>query len=171
MTKSFWISTILLLVGILFPPNLYAHRIPLVMTTIEKMDDGKIGITHRFHAHDAISILGKDADVKSPNLEDIKNRAIFALYTRDNFLMAVKDQATGDITPRALKIVGAEIDGEYLFIYQELDASELPANAYLRSTLLSEVGDDWLSHVNVNTNGEIESLTFSGKSRWRSLGN
>ena len=171
MTKSFWISSILLLVGILFPPNLYAHRIPLVMTTIEKMDDGKIGITHRFHAHDAISILAKAKDVKSPNLEDVKNRAKFALYTRDNFLMASKEAKTGEISPTVLKIIGAEVEGEYIFIYQELDSASLPPNAYLRSTLLSEMGNDWLSHVNVNTNGEIESLTFSGKSRWRSLGN
>ncbi len=146
-----------------------AHRKPVVMTTIEKIEGDKLGITHRFHAHDAVSILALDPQNTQPELDSLRSRAKVALYVSEHFLMATR-QAEGPLAPVELKLIGAELEGEFLFVYQE---TELPAsmdNMYARSDLLSEIGNDWLSHVNLTIDEVIRTITFSGKTRWKPIG-
>jgi len=153
-----------------------AHRLPTTETTIEPLEDGTLGITHRFHTHDVIRILLADPDIGQPDPTDLEHQARFALYVAEHFEIALPDDAT-QRQPVEADILGAEMAGDYFFVYQELT---LPADVdtlWFRSTLLIELGEKWMSHLNVQTgsgsiddDGEtIRSASFSGRSKWERI--
>ncbi|WOI53362.1 DUF6702 family protein [Parvularcula sp. LCG005] len=127
-----------------------AHRQPEVMTTINYTGEGKKAatqITHRIHAHDAIQLLATLPTVSTPNLDDTKNLARLALYASRQFDM-----------DGSVKTLGAEIEGNYVYVYQEAKGHP----TLLGSHILSDFSDDWSNYVNVEIDGrEDTSYVFS----------
>ena len=68
----------------------------------------------------------------------------------------------------ALELIGAELDGEFVLVYQEF-SGELPAALAIRDDILREVFPDQINHVNVATGGEVRSVTFSDDDEWHTL--
>lgn len=152
-----------------------AHRLPTTETTIAPLEDGALGITHRFHTHDVIRILLADPEIGQPDPTDLEHQARFALYVADHFEIALPGSDEFQRQPVEAEILGAELDGDYFFVYQEL---ALPADVdtlWFRSTLLSELDERWMSHLNLETgngsgDGEtIRSASFSGRSKWQKI--
>jgi hypothetical protein len=93
-----------------------AHRGHGVWTDIVWNGSG-FEITHRLHLADAVNIqrsLGGRGDIDTP-----RGLALLALYVEERFLLLVDSRT---ITPQTL---GAEIDDDFLFVYQEW-MTELP---------------------------------------------
>ncbi|NHK28306.1 hypothetical protein FF098_010350 [Parvularcula flava] len=152
-----------------------AHRQPTTETTIAPLDDGTLGITHRFHTHDVIRILLADPDIGQPDPTDLEHQARFALYVAEHFEIARPGEDGLQGQPLKAGILGAEMAGDYFFVYQEL---LLPAEVdalWFRSTLLSELGEQWNSRLNIETdsgNGDgetIRSASFSSRSKWEKI--
>lgn len=145
-----------------------AHRLPLSITIISPTDDGKMGITHRLSSHDAIRILELDGNDEQPELSKLKAQAKIARYVSKHFLVSQTGKPK-DLQPITLKIIGAELDDDRFYIYQEMPMPAAGQAWYLQSSILKDLGADWLSHVNYSFDNAVRTLTFSGKPRWQKL--
>jgi hypothetical protein len=142
-----------------------AHRMPGSLSTIKtNPTSGSIEIIHRLHNHDAelgmITLLGD----RTITLDTLVGRAQLALYVEDRFAIAgVEDGSPG--APLLLDLVGAELDGEFVLVYQEYHG-QLPAIVAVRDDILRDVFPDQVNHVNIAVGGEVRSLTFSEDDEW-----
>ena len=87
-----------------------AHRQPEVETTVEVIPgtvSPVLGITHRLHAHDALTLLRVLGEGR-PDLEDETQLAKLAVYAADALTL------TGDAASNPF---GAEVEGNYVFVY------------------------------------------------------
>lgn len=142
-----------------------AHRMPGSLSTIKKNPTtGSIEIIHRLHNHDAefgvIAVL-KDRTI---TLDTLVGRAQLALYVEERFLVAALiDGVVG--APLELDLIGAELDGEFVLVYQEFKG-ELPDAIAVRNDILRDVLPEQVNHVNIAVGGEVRTLTFQGDDEW-----
>jgi len=101
------------------------------------------------------------------SLENLVGRAQLALYVEERFFIArLSDGRAGE--KLALELVGAELDGEFVLVYQQF-TGDFPAGFAIRDDILRDVFPEQVNHVNVATGGEVRSVTFSGDDEWRTL--
>lgn len=112
-------------------------------------------ITHRIHLHDAQQALVRAGLLDEPDLTPLRNRAQLALFVGEQFRLAVEDN---DI---ALDILGAEIDGNYVYIYQQAEMLAAPDALYIESNILRTVFSDQSNHVNVTLSDTVQTLIFA----------
>ena len=158
---------LVMLVLVLAATAASAHRMPGSLSTIKaNPNTGGVEVIHRLHNHDAeigiITILND----RSFSLEQLLGRAQLALYVEERFLLAAVDN--GSIgAPLELELIGAELDGEFVLVYQELNG-ELPNEIAVRDDILRDVFPDQVNHVNIAIGGEVRSLTFQQDDEWHS---
>jgi hypothetical protein len=145
-----------------------AHRMPGSISTVKRSASGEsIEIIHRLHAHDAELGLATVQSDSRFSLETLVSRAQLALYVEERFTLAgYADGKPGD--KLALELLGAELDGEFVLVYQEY-AGELPAALAMRNDILRDVFPEQINHINVASGGEVHSVTFSGDDEWQVL--
>jgi hypothetical protein len=144
----------------------YADRQPGSLSTIKTSPGtGNIEVIHRLHNHDAeLGVIAIHGD-RSQTLDKLEGRARLALYVEERFIVAsVTDSDIGP--PIALELVGAELDGEYILVYQEF-AGRLPARIAVRNDILRDVFPEQVNLVNISTGGEVRSLTFRADDKWQ----
>jgi len=146
----------------------FAHRMPGSLSTIKpNVNSGVIEVIHRLHIHDAelgMVVLTGERDL---TLDQLAGRARLALHVEEQFSIApVVDGEIGSRLP--LELIGAELDGEFVLVYQQYDGN-LPADIAISDTILSDVFPGQINHVNVATGDEIRSLTFSEDAGWLTL--
>ena len=138
-----------------------AHREPGSLTTIEwnELAD-KTEIIHRLHSHDAE--LGVGAVLNRPNLSalDLEGRAYIALYVEERFQIAGSD---GEL---ALDLIGAELAGDHVLIYQERDG-RLPDKISVRDSILRDAYPAQINLVNIEDGDATHSLTFADDDEWK----
>ena len=146
----------------------HAHRMPGSISTVKPSASGdSIEIIHRLHSHDAELGLAAVLGESGISLETLIGRAQLALYVEERFELAelVDGRAGGELV---LELIGAELDGEFVLVYQEL-AGQLPSALAIRDDILRDVFPEQVNHVNVATGGEVRSVTFSDDDEWRTL--
>lgn len=142
-----------------------ADRQPGSLTTIKaNPNSGNTEIIHRLHGHDAeLGIVTALGD-RSLTLDKLIGRARLALYVEERFNIALTT-VDGIGAPLDLELIGAEPDGEFVLVYQELKG-QLPAQVAVRDDILRDVFPEQVNQVNVAAGGEVRSLTFRGDDRW-----
>ena len=126
---------------------------------------GSIEIIHRLHNHDAELGVTAVLNDRSITLDTLVGRAQLALYVEERFLIAeFADGVVG--APLELDLVGAELDGEFVLVYQEL-GGELPDVIAVRNDILRDVLPAQVNHVNIAVAGEVRTLTFQGDDEWQ----
>jgi hypothetical protein len=141
---------------------------PGSISTVKRGASGDtIEIIHRLHTHDAELGVATTLGKRNISLETLVDRAQLALYVEERFVIAA--YADGQIGNRLpLELIGAELDGEFVLVYQEF-AGELPADLAIRDDILRDVFPEQVNHVNVAVGAEVRSVTFSGDDDWRML--
>jgi hypothetical protein len=142
-----------------------AHRAKQALTTIERnARSGHIEIVHSMHWHDAE--LGLAAATGNPQLSltTLESRARLALYVEQRF--GLVDAKTS--LPLQPELIGAELSGDYVLVYQEL-AAPLPRALAVRDDLLRDVFPEQVNQVNLLLGGAVRSLTFAGNDTWKTL--
>ena len=165
MTRASWNRRAAALAALLlFSVFANAHRQPVGLTTIERNDvSGTIEIVHRFHRHDAELALAAITRQPDTLLIDLESQARFALYVAERFVMA----AHADDPEIALNLLGAELDGDYILVYQDC-ANELPVNFAVRNDALRDIYPEQVNHVNIRIGSDRRTLTFAKDDSWRS---
>ena len=115
-----------------------------------------IEIMHRFRVHDAEhavkQILGKDADI----INSKKTQNQFGKYVHQRFNLF--DSAQQHLP---LKMVGVELDGKFLWVYQETTQPTKLDNMTIRHDALRDLWPEQVNTINVEGKGKLQTLSFT----------
>ena len=143
----------------------YAHQQKTAVTRLLfNANTGSLEIMHRLFLHDAEHAASVVFGTKQDINESADSRALFGSYVVNRFAVAVDDLGSlQELTPHYL---GEEIDGQYLWVYQEVPdfaATHIDKALKLRiiNSVLRDVWPDQSNLVNVERGGNIESITFA----------
>ncbi len=138
----------------------FAHREPGSLTTIEwNPATGQTEIIHRLHSHDAELGVGAILDMPDLSVLDLEGRAYIALYVEERFRIAGDD---GDLS---LALIGAEIAGDHILVFQEL-SGRLPGTIRVLDHILRDVYPTQVNLVNIKDGESVYSLEFSAGADW-----
>ena len=144
--------TLLLCLGAL---HTAAHRQHQMWTTIVEADTPeRLEISHRIHAEDAIQILQNTGFI-DPELNSLQEFAQLALYLESTFIITSPDGK-----PTLPKLSGSELEGNYIFVYQELSGTHHADEYTYQSSGLMEVHTDQVNYIQIYRNNQVETLEF-----------
>lgn len=136
-----------------------AHRQHINWTSITwNATSQQLEIEHQLHEHDAQLVLG-DLQQELPDLLRTADRARVALYVAEHFSLALADQ-----DPAALELIGAELSGNMLFVYQSLPLSQAPVALTISTRILMDLYPDQINKVNIDIAPPTQTLTFNTQS-------
>ena len=164
MKKSSWFLWVALL-SLVDSHLLLAHRQPEALTTIScNPNTGSTEIVHQLHVHDAEQVLEELPENRRTSIDSLEGQARLALYIEERFKLA--DQ-NGD--PLAnVKVLGAELEGDTLYAYQEY-AKTLPQTIRIRNDILRDILPSQVNTVNILTEAGVRTLVFSGEDNCKSV--
>ncbi|MBC2607836.1 DUF6702 family protein [Pelagicoccus albus] len=159
------LSIVLAALAWLSASDLLAHRKPEAFTSITRNENsGTVEIVHTLHAHDVEPIIDRILNDKGQSLETLEGRARMAIYVEKRFGIR---EATTD-KPLSLTLVGAEVSGEHLYVYQEYEGY-LPDSFSIRSDILRDVYSKQSNLVSIKTETIRLTLFFTGKDKWKAV--
>lgn len=136
----------------------YAHREKTTETEITwSADGGYLYATHKFHLHQTEVSLFEAGITHSAKFESLRARAELALYVEKNFTLQTLTEK-----PITLEILGAEIVGRDVYVYQQAKMDAAPKGLIVTCNLLRDFIPDQINHVDVKLGGKINSLAFRG---------
>jgi len=152
-----------LLMGAVCAPS-FAHQLKSAISTVLfNANSQHLEIMHRFYLHDAehaVAALGfKNADIVS----DTTTQKAFADYVTEHFKMVIDEKQV------TLNSVGYEVDGRFLWVYQDTKLPGKVGSIQIKHSALQDIWPDQINTVNVEgqINGDkaLKTLTFreSGK--------
>jgi hypothetical protein len=160
-----WVPA-LLVVAWLIPTPLVAHRAHISLTTVEWNARARtLELIHRVHLHDAQRVLDEVAPTRDLALADLEGRARFALYVESCLALWLGSEEA----ELALTLVGAEIEGDHILVFQEIELPEHPSALRVKCTLLRDLFDDQANHVNLTVDERTRTLRFSGEDETKSV--
>ena len=110
-------------------------------------------LTHRLHLSDAILAL-RTLD-KSANVDTLEGQAVLAIYVERNFGIDGVD------TPKTLTTLGAEIDDDFFYVYQEWVTALPKSMPSFYSTVLEDILADTHSWIHYETPDTQQTLELS----------
>lgn len=139
-----------------------AHRAKSVLTLVRwNGGAGLLEVDHALHAHDGEMALNRIMKVATPDLSQVKDQARLALYTEARFTLTPPDAEA-----LALRLVGAELAGDNLHVFQDVPLPAPPARLRVRNAILRDVFRTQVNQVNFDMDGgdpaRIRTLTFIG---------
>jgi len=140
--------------------NGFAHQQKTAVTRILfNASTGNIEVMHRFLLHDAEHAAGVVFGQAQDLIESADSRALFGSYVINRFSIEVID-GSGDSTALRLDYVGEEIDGQFLWVYQEAEQIADVKGLRVVNLALRDVWPDQVNLVNIEKEGKIYSLSF-----------
>lgn len=140
------------------------------ITLLFNDNSDRLEVSHRFLVHDAEHVFSqlydtKKLDLSGDLLQDERSQAAFAAYVEAHFQLADKARQT-----LPLELIGFEVDGKFLWVYQE---TAIPATDTLnvKHTALHDLWPSQINHVNVEMRGEVRSVRLQKRDsqNWRSI--
>ncbi len=145
----------------LIPGFSAAHQQKTAVTRILFNEStGNIEVMHRFFIHDAEHAAGVVFGESQNLMESAQSRELFSNYVINRFAVAVED-SQGANTDLSLDYVGEEIDGQFIWVYQETRQMQDVAALSVVHLALRDVWPDQANLVNVEKDGQVHSLSFS----------
>ena len=153
------LALLCLLCGLL-PGLSAAHEQKTAVTRILFNDStGNIEVMHRFFIHDAEHAAGLVFGETQNLMESADSRKLFSNYVMNRFAVAAEN-SQGELTELNLEYVGEEIDGQFLWVYQEIGRLQDINALSVVHLALRDVWPDQANLVNVHRDGQIHSLSF-----------
>ena len=141
--------TPLLLVTLLVSPASWAHREHGFWTQVVWVG-AHFEISHQLHLADAIVLL--QALDPNEHIDSLRGQALLAIHVEENFSMNLPD-VVGSIAT-----IGAEIDDDFIFIYQEWHGAKPPAWPTFSHTAILAAYPDAETRVRYQIDGINEVL-------------
>ncbi len=165
LKRTFLVSLCSLL---LIPFNAQAHREKTVLTTITCNPRTELlEIVHRTFAHDVEHTLGNHLQAQG-GLDNLEAQARISVELSNSFMLW---DSKGKKSP--LTLIGAELEAEYFFIYQEAPCSALSEITSVRHEMLRNYWPDMTNYLNVyfapDAGTGTRSLTFASDSGIQTL--
>ncbi len=140
----------------------FAHQQKTAVTRVLfNANSGNIEVMHRFYVHDAEHAASVIFGERQTLMESAESRELFSNYVRNRFaIQATFEDAS--VRELDLEYVGEEIDGQFLWVYQEIPQGQPIAAMTIVNLALRDVWPDQANLVNIERDGAIFSLEFSG---------
>ncbi len=125
---------------------------------------GNVEVMHRFLVHDAEHAVRQLLDPEADIIASAPAREQFAQYVIERFSLLGLE---GNTLP--LEYVGQEIDGIFLWVYQEMP---IPVQLNGLSIIHNALRDLWPEQnnlVNIERDGMVQTLNFTGTVEWQSV--
>jgi len=152
---------LLTLLCCLVPSLSAAHEQKTAVTRILFNDStGNIEVMHRFFIHDAEHAAGVVFGEAQNLMESADSRKLFSNYVMNRFAIAAED-SRGETTALNLQYVGEEIEGQFLWVYQEVGQLQDVSALSVVHVALRDIWPDQANLVNVEKDGQIYSLSFA----------
>lgn len=120
---------------------------------------GNLEVMHRFFIHDAEHAAGLIFGERQMLAESRESRELFSSYVINRFSIEASFRK-GNSEVLGLSYVGEEVDGQFLWVYQEIPAQEGIMAFTIENLALRDVWSDQSHLVNIERDGRIYSLTF-----------
>ncbi|MFT6092791.1 MAG: hypothetical protein ACJA2Q_000680 [Pseudohongiellaceae bacterium] len=147
----------------------FAHEQKTAVTRIVfNPANENIEVMHRFLVHDAEHAAAKVFGVGQNLLESAESRELFSSYVINRFSIEA-ELASGEVIAIALNYVGAEVDGQFLWVYQETSIIDSIESFTMVNMALRDVWPDQSNLVNVDREGEVYSVLFDGGAQVKRL--
>ena len=147
------------------PSMVEAHQQKAAVTRVLfNSNSGNLEVMHRFLLHDAEHALQQLFDPTADIIASEIAREQFAAYVTERFALL---DANGSTLP--LRYVGQDLDGSFLWVYQEM---HLPGAMTSMSVVHNALRDVWAEQnnlVNIERNDAIQTLNFNGSIEWLSV--
>jgi len=138
------------------PPQSFAHDAPRVETVVKLDESGELEVTHTLQLSAAQRLLFKAGIIDKNDMTGLRARAQAALYSSERFEL----MADGKTIP--LEILGAELGGGHLYIYQTGSLDALPEKWSAKNSILRDLSPRFDNVINVPTEDGIRTIVFSG---------
>lgn len=151
-----------ILLGLLLMSTGEAHQQKNAVTRILFNENtGNIEVMHRFFIHDAEHAAGLIFGERQMLAESRESRELFSSYVINRFSIEASFRE-GNSEVLGLSYVGEEVDGQFLWVYQEIPAQDDIMAFTIVNLTLRDVWSDQSNLVNIERDGRIYSLTFDG---------
>ena len=151
-----------ILLGLLVMSTGEAHQQKNAVTRILFNENtGNIEVMHRFFIHDAEHAAGLIFGERQMLAESRESRELFSSYVINRFSIEASFRE-GNSEVLGLSYVGEEVDGQFLWVYQEIPAQDDIMAFTIVNLTLRDVWSDQSNLVNIERDGRIYSLTFDG---------
>ncbi|WP_295802266.1 DUF6702 family protein [uncultured Microbulbifer sp.] len=157
--------TVFLILSLLMACHAQAHQMKTAISRVLFNErTGNVEIMHRFYVHDAEHALGEITGKQEYLLENPEAQLQFARYVSAHFAMGL-----GEPKPVTLAHVGQEVDGKFIWVYQEMPAPAQVGELWFRFDALQDQWPEQVNQINVEGLGKVRSLRFDNRSRWQKL--
>ncbi len=147
----------------IFAGELLAHQQKESYTTVQfNQRTQKLEVMHRFYLHDAEHVLNMVSSNKVDLTLDPEAQSAFADYVQLAF--DLKDASKNSLL---LNYIGFEIDGKYLWVYQETDLQPPFKGFWVRMTALQDVWSSQINHINFEFNQKVNSIRLKHEDNWQ----
>ncbi|MEM1052660.1 MAG: DUF6702 family protein [Pseudomonadota bacterium] len=149
-----WVAAMLML-ALAIPAS--AHQQKAAIITVEHNPrSGMIEVVHNIPLHDAEHALRQQGRRNADIVGDVESRRAFARYTAERFSVSANG-AELDLT-----LLGNEISGNSLLIYQEGPSPGPGTELTIQAQVLTDIWLRQVNSVNVGRGTSPETLVFRG---------
>ena len=110
-------------------------------------------ITHRLHQHDSVALL-RSMGFDNPDLDSLEHLAVLAVYAARNTQLILKNG-----TLAVAEIIGAEAEGDFVFVYQE-SINQPSTLKKIATSVFMDINAEQINRVNILSKEKIHSLKF-----------
>lgn len=156
------ISGLLIIFLGLFAADSFAHQQKAAVTRILfNSNTGNIEVMHRFYVHDAEHAATLIFGERQTLMESAESRQLFGSYVINRFAIEAT-YASGDAETLSLEYIGEEIDGQFIWVYQEIPQREPITAMTIVDLALRDIWPEQTNLVSIERDGQFYSLEFSG---------
>lgn len=144
-----------------------AHQQKLTITTLaHNPRTGMLEVVHRVPLHDAEHAL-KTQGITAPDIiGDLESRRAFARYVEARFSVSQQDESQPRAVP--LTLLGTEIEGGNLMVYQEAPSPGQGTRLLVSSQILTDIWTRQENRVNLGAGTSVDTLIFRSGDRPKS---
>ncbi|MDO6610630.1 hypothetical protein Q4601_02840 [Shewanella sp. 1_MG-2023] len=166
MSRAIIAISLLFVAAFSFSTNTWAHQQKESYSNVLFNErTGNLEVQHRFYLHDAEHAAKRLFDSNTDLIKEPVSRDAFAYYVQDKFHIADDKQQT-----IKLNLVGTEVEGKYLWVYQETQINhQTMSSFYIKMESLQELWPSQLNYINVEREKQVKSLRLSAGDAWQHL--
>ena len=137
-----------------------AHQQKVTISTLEHNPrTGMLEVVHFIPLHDAEHAL-RTQGVSAPDVvNDVESRRAFARYVAARFSVEVNSE------PIAFIVLGTDIDGGRLLVYQEAPSPGAGSELLVHAQILTDIWARQENRVNMGTGTSVDTLIFTSGDR------
>lgn len=145
--------------------GVHAHQQKAAITRVLfNSNSGNLEVMHRFYVHDAEHAVRQLVDPNADLIASAAAREQFAQYVTERFTLLSTEGST-----LSLGYVGQEVEGIFLWVYQEMPLPEKLTGISVVHNVLREIWPEQNNLVNIEREGDLQTLSFNGNTEWLSV--